>query len=362
MNIITFSDLHIGNKYIDQEVLDNLILDIKTLLKPDSVIIFCGDLFHKKFSVDSEEARQAIQLCKELDKLNVSIYIVNGTYSHDYNYIDTFKKLELINFHFIQTLSEIEVKNNINETLHTLIIPEEYIEDQQDYYKSTVYNKKKVYDLVVMHGTFIDVLFHNLSIESEILRKAPKFDSKDFSRHTLTLSGHIHRHQCLGKKKNVIYVGSYGNMNFGHDASNVIHSIDIDKANKSFVLNTTLNIKSHTFEDITIDESNIDTFESNLLPYIRNKSNRHHIRVRCKVDDNLIISTLKELKKNNSIKSLLIENKDTIIDNNVELKENENEIDYSEIYSGPIEEQIKTYIKEHYNVDMDIENIKAMIS
>lgn len=361
MNIIVFSDLHIANKYVDDKVLESLINNIKSLAKPDSIICFCGDLMHKRVDLNDIYARQAISLCKEIDKLNIPSIFIGGTFSHDYNYIETFKKIELVNFKFIQTLTELEIKNNIGECINALIIPEEYVEDQQEYYKSTVYNKKKIYDLVLMHGTFTDVLFHNVSMESESLRKAPKFESKDFSRHTLTLSGHIHRHQILGKKKNVIYVGSYTNMNFGNDVSNNIHSIELDLENKSFNIKTIYNDETHLFEDIIINEDNIKDFESIILPKIKNKLDRQHFRVNFKCDDNLTLSILKDLKKEGFIKSLVYENN---MNKSIEESVNntDNEIDYKELYHGPLNSQIQTFIKETYNKDISIESINRLLS
>lgn len=356
MNILTFSDLHIAHKMIDKEVLDNLVSDIKRLVKPDSIIVFCGDLMHKKVEFNDIYAQQAIELLKEIDNLTIPAYFIEGTYSHDYKYIDTVSKIQFKNIHFIRTVTEMEIKNNLNEKLKVLFVPEEYVSDQNEYYKDTIYNKRKKYDLVVMHGTFNDVLFHNVNIEKQPMLRSPRFESSDFERHTLTLSGHIHKHQVLGKKKNVIYVGSYSMMNFGDDKSNNILSVDIDKDNKTFEYKVYENTASQTFEDITVDESNKEKFENEILTKIKNKTNRHNIRVFLKLNDNLITNILKELKKDGYIRSLITES----VDENVikESQEQEEVIDYSAIYNGKIEEQIKTYIMNKYSIDMDLDKIK----
>lgn len=360
MHIIAFSDLHIAHKMIDQDVLDNLVKDIKRLARPDSIICFCGDLMHKRVELNDVYAQQAVVLFKEIDELNIPTFVIEGTFSHDYQYIDTFKKIGLKNFTFIQTMTELNVKNNTGEEISMLCIPEEYVEDQVEYYKDTVYNKKKKYDLVMMHGTFTDVLFHNVSIEAETLRKAPKFDSSDFSRHLLTLSGHIHKHQVLGKKKNVIYVGSYSMMNFGEDKSNNILSIELDTKEKTFNMEVIENTASQTFEDIEINEKNISDFEKVILPKIKNKSIRHNIRVYANIQDLLILNVLKELKKDGYIRSLVTEKIDTKTTNETETKEEG--IDYSQIYSGNIENQIQLFIKEKYGVELDTEKIKNYIN
>lgn len=361
MKILAFSDLHIGNKYIDQEVINNLIQDIKINTDPSqTIILFCGDLFHRRVELDTEEARMAIRLLSEINSLNVPCYIIQGTFSHDYNYINTIERVELNNINFIQTLTEKTIANNSGEEIKCLFIPEEYVEDQFEYYKSTVYNKKKVYDIVVMHGTFTDVLFFNNHMESEVLRKAPRFDSKDFSRHTLTVSGHIHRHQILGKKKNVVYVGSYSNMNFGHDVSNNIQLFDIDIANKSFNMETIYNSATHKFLELTIDDNNLEELDKSIISKLKNKSNREHYRVKMLSNDKLGITLLKELKREGYIKSLIIESdSNPLIEKDV--KENSDEVNYKEIYHGPINEQIRTFIKEIYDVNVDLDTINKLI-
>lgn len=362
MHIIAFSDLHIAHKMIDEEILENLESEISRLVREDSIICFTGDLLHKKVDLHDVYAQQAVKLCKSLDMLNIPVIVIDGTFSHDYKYIDTFLKIGLNNFTFIQNLSEVKIKNNIGEELDVLCIPEEYVEDQHEYYKNTVYNKKKVYDLVLMHGTFTDVLFHNVNIEADTLRKAPKFDSKDFSRHTLTLSGHIHRHQVLGKKKNVIYIGSYSNMNFGEDRSCHLLSIEFNKESNEFSFECVENIKTHKFEEIVITDENIDKLESVIIPKIKNKDNRTHYKVTMKVDDKSYISILKEMHKSGYIRRLIIDNSILCKENKaILIEEKQENIDYGSIYSGPIEEQIQTYLKTVHSRDVSIETIKNVL-
>lgn len=362
MNLIAFSDLHIAHPMIDDEILENLVKDIKLNIKADSIICFTGDLMHKKVELNDIASQRAVKLLNELDELNVPIILIEGTFSHDYRYMDTLVEVGFKNVTFIRKTSELKLKNNLNEEINVLCIPEEYVEDQVEYYKNTVYNKKKVYDLVLMHGTFTDVLFHNINIESQDLRKSPKFDSNDFSRHTLTLSGHIHRHQILGKKKNIIYVGSYSNMNFGSDVSAHLLSIDLDKENKSFSMRIVDNKATHTFQDLTIDETNYHDFESVILPMINNKSDRHHLRVYMKHYDKLITDTLKQLKKDHKIKSLVCDKFDEKLNNISESSQDKVEaIDYASQYHGPLPEQIKTYISNVYDKEMDISLIESYL-
>lgn len=358
MHLVVFSDLHIAHRMIDETIIDNLLKDIKRLVQKDSIICFTGDLFHKKVELSNVWAKEALRLLTEINSLNIPTIIIDGTFSHDHDYINTLKESRFNNITFIQHTQELKFSNNLGETINILCIPEEYVEDQFEYYKSNVYNKKKVYDLVLMHGTFTDVLFHNVSIESETLRKSPKFDSKDFSRHTLTLSGHIHRHQILGKKKNVIYVGSYSNMNFGKDASANILSITLDKENKSFDMKVIENTSTHKFEDITIEDKDIGGFNDNLLLKFKNKPERLHYRVYMKSDDQLTINLLKDLKKDGYIKSLIVDK----IEKEIHSKEHSDkmlseDIDYTSIYTGKIEDQVSLFIKETYNVDMTKEKI-----
>lgn len=359
MKLVVFSDLHIAHKMIDEAVIDNLFLDITNNVTKDTIICFCGDLMHKRVDLNDVYAQQAVLLFRKIDSLEVPVIVIEGTFSHDYRYIDTFKKIGLKNFTFIQELTELkDFKNNIGESLNILCIPEDYVEDQHEYYKNTVYNKKKVYDLVLMHGTFTDVLFHNVNIEADILRKAPKFDSKDFSRHILTLSGHIHKHQVLGKNKNVIYVGSYSNMNFGEDKNNTLMVVDFDKDNKNFSFKLIENTQSHKFIELELDENmTYDEFIEKYLNDIRNKSERTHYKIFYNGTDAHLIDLLKNLKKEMYVKSISL-NKKT---KEKETKVDEEQTNYTNTYSGPIEQQIQTYAKNVLNKDISIEKINEIL-
>lgn len=359
MKIIVFSDLHIAHPMIDEEILENLFIDIAANTTPDTIICFTGDLFHKRVDLNDIYSQQGITLFQKIDELNVPVIVIEGTHSHDYKYIDTFLTLKLKNFTFVQTHTELlKFKNNLNEEIDILCIPEEYPEDQFQFYANTVYTRKK-YDLVLMHGTFTDVLFHNVHIEKEALRSAPKFDSKDFSRHTLTLSGHIHRHQILGKKKNIMYVGSYSNMNFGDDKSSHMVVIDLDKDEKKFDYELIDNIKSHKFEEIELDPNiTYEEFDKSLSSMIKNKSSREHFKVYYSGKDETIRNVLNQLRKDNLIKKVVLS---TPEEEQTKIVESEEEIDYMSIYSGSLEDNIKAYIKDAHNIDVDIEVIKQII-
>lgn len=363
MRLVVFSDLHIAHKMVDDEVLENLFMDISANVNSETIICFTGDLFHKKVDLHDIYAQQGVMLFKKIDELGVPVIVVEGTFSHDYQYIDTFKKIGLNNFTFVQTVTELKnFKNNHGEALDILCVPEEYVEDQHEYYKSTVYNKRKVYDLVLMHGTFTDVLFHNVHIEAESLRKAPKFDSKDFQRHTLTLSGHIHKHQVLGTKKNVIYVGSYTNMNFGDDKSCNLLVIDFNKDEKSFKYNLIENNKSHKFIEVELDNNILyEEFENKYLRMFKNRCIRTHYKVFYEGTDETIKNILKQLRKDNVLNGLVLsskklENKE-ILEQTLEETEN-----YSHIYSGKLEDQIQLFIKNNYDKDLDSDIILKILN
>lgn len=364
MRLVVFSDLHIAHKMVDDEILENLFIDISSNVNNETIICFTGDLFHKKVDLHDIYAQQGVTLFKKIDELNVPVIVVEGTFSHDYQYIDTFKKIGLDNFTFVQTLTELkDFKNNIGETLDILCIPEEYIEDQNEYYKDTVYNANKIYDLVLMHGTFTDVLFHNVHIEAETLRKAPKFDSKDFKRHTLTLSGHIHKHQVLGKSKNVIYVGSYANMNFGDDKSNNLVIVDLNKNEKNFQFRLVENIKSHSFVEVELNEDiSYEDFESKYLNMFKNRSSRTHYKVFYDGSDETIKNVLKQLRKDNVLNGLSLSNKKLENKEILEQQESDGLEDYSKIYSGKLEDQIQTFIKNNYDKEISTDTIYKILS
>ncbi len=228
-NLIQFSDLHIGNKFITKRDIDELMNNIvKSITDDNTAILFTGDLLHHRVALDSEPASLAVDLLNRLDTLDVPTVILQGTKSHDMNYMEVINSRIFKNIVFIDSLSEITIvpKNHSDRPLSVLCVPEEYMDDMNDYYKDTVFSDK-FYDVVMFHGTITDVAKFNSMIESQPFKKAPLFKKSDFWKVTnIVIAGHIHEEQeYYSGDKYLNYCGSWGRMNHGSESDKMMKVI-----------------------------------------------------------------------------------------------------------------------------------------
>ena len=166
INIVHLADVHWGS--INPKKLYN---DLKTefidKIKDEDLdmIIILGDYFDHKIPLTDQSSILGIkflnQLCSFAKKRNIEVRILRGTKTHDFNQLDNFKSLETTfdNFRIINTVSE-ELFNG----LKFLYVPEEYMNDQEEYYREF---KNKEWDCVYGHGTWDVFAFQNQIAESE---------------------------------------------------------------------------------------------------------------------------------------------------------------------------------------------------
>ena len=187
-------------------------------------------------------------VCKENDKYFI---IIRGTYSHDFSQLDNFLALELqySKFKLFSTVTEFTMND-----LHCLAIPEEYIEDQDTYYKE--YFSKK-YDLIFGHGNInFAANLHNSAERN--MTKAPTFSEVTLSKICkLCLFGHIHQHVSY---KNVFYNSSYSRLCFGEEDPKgyLLYYIDGKKSKVKHIEN----IYAPIMDTIVIDKI-LDDYEIN---------------------------------------------------------------------------------------------------
>jgi DNA repair exonuclease SbcCD nuclease subunit len=184
------TDLHYGASD-DKKLTDELYNIFLSKAKKDKhdldFIVVGGDIFHRKFSFNHKTARLAIDFIYDLAQLcldnNISLRILKGTQTHDYQQLDNFKYLE--------RKGDIKIINKVHaeemrENFVVLHMPEEYMSDYHEYYKEYFeeVDEETKYDMIFAHGTCDFSAFTSQQQESEsTLSSAPIFDSKEFAEY-----------------------------------------------------------------------------------------------------------------------------------------------------------------------------------
>jgi len=216
--IIAIADIHIGNRpsEILKKEINWFFKEVKKLTKKDdlSMIVVAGDVFDKKISFNSEDAKLAIQFMtklNELTKKNIYIRIIRGTLSHDLEQLENFRKFEKKNklFRIINKLESEKVMDN-----KILWVPEEYEKNYEEYSQPFIVGKK--YNYIFGHGTFDFVAHSSVISESERpIKNAPVLKAKIWKDLAdLLVFGHNH---TKINYKNIHYTGSFSRSCFGEE-------------------------------------------------------------------------------------------------------------------------------------------------
>ena len=247
--IIHISDIHLGHKHATELSMDVLISSLALNYNEHTIVVFTGDLFHHKVNLDSESARLGLKLLTFLNGLGIPSVFINGTRSHDYNYQDSVTRDIFPLTRFVNTVEEIYI-----DGLDILCVPEEYMDDQHEYYSNTVYGKDK-YDLILFHGTISDIASYNSMIEDVPYKKAPLFKKSDFmSRTNLTCCGHIHKPQEYTEGESLLcYAGSWNRLVHGEEEPKGMFIYELDKDGDNIAT-----ISSHKFIENTSATKLID--------------------------------------------------------------------------------------------------------
>lgn len=363
--IITISDIHIGGIPVKQlrkelnEEFFNVIQDINDI----KMIVVCGDTFDHKLSFNSEDSKLAIEFMEKLANLsltkNIIIRILRGTKNHDLNQLNNFiylEKREDINFRIINTVTEESIYG-----FQFLYIPEEYMEDSNEFYKE-YFNDKK-YHMVFGHGTFNHVGYVNKSQESERpIRNAPLFSYEQMKKITnCCVFGHIHNASVY--KDTIFYNGSFSRWHFGEEDDKGFRIFDLkDNSFKhKFVVNklarqyVTLHVDSILRdEDISIEER-IKKIEK-----IKNDKSIHKLRIKfnnVNGDDDLETAFVREYFAKNNNDNVIVSVTNVSKENEKE-EEQKLQDEYSFVFNKEFEmpKIISMYLEKHDGIKLD-ENI-----
>lgn len=209
LDAIIIADPHFGAIPVPKfkVELDKCLFNRLNHMKKLDMFIIAGDLFDMKEYSTSEVFKSVIEFLDRIlmmtEKLGTKVVVLKGTRTHDDYQLTT---LELIynskghdRIKFIHSVTEDEV-----DGVRFLYVPEEYILDQDEYYKE--YFSKK-YDILIGHGT-IDSIWRSRKQKRNDIMSAPVFNVEELlSVANYCYFGHEHMHKAYGKHKRFKYVG-----------------------------------------------------------------------------------------------------------------------------------------------------------
>lgn len=365
---IVIADIHFGKpntKILMDELKEIFISKIMEYKKLDLIVI-AGDLFDSKLYYNSEALNSAVDFVEQLlfitKPLGTRIFIVEGTRSHD-NLQPTIltNRIADIRLKCFDTVSEYSMyKGEFN----MLFLPEEYVVDQNEYYKDYF---DKSYDMIFGHG-MVDKMWFSKTNKTELpeITQVPIFKVEDLARLGVkTYFGHIH----MPKNWDTFsYVGSFtrwcqgeeepkGFIKFSFNTeSKVLEEEFIENYLAPIYITRTYQIESfNTLTDLNIE---LDKFLDKFMS--------EDVKLR------LIINVPTDVNNFNVIKNFLINKflKDVnikLIISNINKKEftelteaKEEEVKYNYLHNTSlnIEDQISLFIKDTSGKDMCPRKIK----
>lgn len=370
LRCLAIGDIHFGIKNSEKlyEELNNVFIKyLEDNGKDVDMIFFVGDYFDKKLSLNETASKLAIRFMDKVvelaDKFNIKIRMIKGTLSHDFTQLENFKHYELkhdfkiFNTATIENLTFVYNKNETSE-LSIFYVPEEYMEDQNEFYKDfvDVVDDETKFDLMIGHGTWDFTAFLNQKIDSErSIKNAPvyKYDEWKDLTYGPCIFGHIHVRQNKGKK--VYYTGSFSRWQHGEDKPkgflDVTYNLDTTESKIRFVEN----YEALEYVDLLL-EDDTDTTIQDKIQSIEEVLNEGEV-IRLDVNNGLStdeIAIIKEYFNNNDKISFV--QKNTKFDNSEELEKDKK---YSFIIDENLtkEAKIQKYIEIEFGTKINQKDI-----
>lgn len=353
LNIIVISDIHFGDK-LDRELYDALQERFfPAINETTDAVIIAGDLFHKILKLNESSCLYAFNFIESLIKLstiyNFKIRIIKGTKSHDFNQLNNFKKYEnQYDFKIIETVTEEELFKNHK----VLYIPEEYIENEKDYYKDYF---NKTYNSIFFHGTMNFAAYSSHVKINKEGKNAPNFSSEKIAKLAIggIIGGHIHIKQNYMNK--IFYTGSFWRTKFGESEDKAFIQYLYNTKNDTFKINYIINDLAPEY--ITINFKDIEGTLEEKIKLIEELKNEYE-NIRIDVDE-------EDTKGNN----IILENLNILTDENIKIKVNNNfKEEYDNKYDFilnkelPLNETIKKFSQLMFNKDLKIETINKFLN
>jgi DNA repair exonuclease SbcCD nuclease subunit len=330
--IVQTSDIHLCEPYF--KYIENPINEfIKYVIehKPKYVVI-AGDYFDRRINSDEKIFSKSIGYLIKIAENCKNLIVINGTYNHDYSTLKILNEIAVIqkNIYFFDKLTSQNIDGE-----DFLLIPEEYPENPNEYYKNIFNNK---YDFIIGHGELEGAKLHS-GIDNR------KLQGWKFNIHQLestgakwNMWGHIHLPQNLSEK--TFYSGSLSRYKFGEEEIKGFTVMECDGSKKTFIkINSNLNLITLNEENTSINYDNHDFLK------LLNHENTF-IRFKGELDSD----ELKYLQKNSMNEVFTLKNSNKEINSTLEnflLYKNIEELSFEEQFLKMIEKDILKLTKKN---------------
>lgn len=250
--LLVIGDIHFGY-YPAKLLYEEFKLVIDNITNEIDAIMIAGDYFDTKLTLSSKHSLYAIKafcdIINKCEQTGTKIRMIRGTASHD-------PENQLINLANIAKSSKVDFKlyNTVGEEelfpdFNVLYIPEEYMENKDEYYKE-FFNKK--YQCIIGHGMFEET---NFVVNKTLhMKKYPVFNSEFMESicEGPIIFGHIHKSQTI--KNRIMYTGSFTRSRYGEeeDKGFILSKYETDSKETKFKF--IINEKATKYDTIEILE------------------------------------------------------------------------------------------------------------
>lgn len=244
---VVIADVHCGAlnaEKLNQEFSSIFLSYIERMEKLDFIIV-CGDFFHRKLFLNDIHSSLAYRFLSEILRISkekgTAVRFVYGTESHECDQYDILMQIK--NDENVKVIRHV-MEEELLPGLNVLYIPEESINNKEDYYEE-YFREADKYDYVFGHGVVREVMKEAAIISDNSAsnrRKVPVFSTAELGRIAKgqVYFGHYHGNTEINDK--VFYVGSFSRWQFGEEERKGFYEItaDLDKGTykNCFVENT----------------------------------------------------------------------------------------------------------------------------
>lgn len=388
LHAIITSDWHIGavdpNHFLEEiestllKILDKMFRNNGRL---DAVFIV-GDLFDSKQYFASEAVGVAFNILHQIDEymriFGGKLYLVTGTRTHDAGQLkyvkDIFQKLknQTSRLELIETAQSIQLGDT-----EILILPEEYVADQKEYYKELFSHH---YDIILGHGMIDKIWYAKKNKEdygANQIMAAPVFElSQLLEIGEYTFFGHVHNHKYYNERR-FRYLGPVTRWEFGAGTEVGLTYIEYDEKERKLVKDEFIeNELAPYLPTRIINLMNDDTYElsdlNNLIDnLLAEELSNGASRIR------FIVNLNSKLENASAIKDFLVTkigdipiaklvlstdfDKEVVNQMKDSMEQEKKTLDYVFNRNLDIEEKIKQFIQKKQGKELTIEKIKSYL-
>ena len=314
---LEIADIHFGKKddvKLYEELKKYFIGKINKEKEDIDYIIIAGDLFDRILRMNEIGSTLCIKFILELVDLSLKydfkLRLLKGTKTHDFNQLSNFKYIEAKHYPRFRIIETVEEEEIFPDTFF-LYMPEEYVENQEEYYdKYFNLEEDAKYDMIFFHGTF-DFVGFIPDIESERhVKNAPVYDSDRIADlvYGKAIGGHIHTRNIY--KNKIEYTSSFSRFCFGEEKPKGFVEIFYNQETLECRTKFIENEDAPTYVTFNMDDIKGDNLEDKLKIIGELKKEYDHVRIIAKDINDEDVSAMKSLVSQDSDVKLDIKRKD----------------------------------------------------